>query len=196
MYQLKKLAKIIPICCYCLGDEKLNKTNKVAEKMIACWACGTCAHPSCMKMSEQIFKTVQSLKWFCLNCKHCSICHRANKTDKSEVQPSDAEFLLCDKCDRGYHMTCIDPTLDSPPPGSWFCPICDRESASSPIKSKVSSEVDAYLTELSIAEQLSTSEFQQIRSSLEADNTVHQLRGRVGVLPFFRILPGAGVNLV
>ncbi|KAL8142467.1 hypothetical protein V2J09_015499 [Rumex salicifolius] len=34
------------------------------------------------------------------------------------------EILLCDKCDRGYHLYCLRPILVAVPKGSWFCPNC------------------------------------------------------------------------
>ncbi|KAG7016812.1 Histone-lysine N-methyltransferase ATXR6, partial [Cucurbita argyrosperma subsp. argyrosperma] len=39
---------------------------------------------------------------------------------------SPAELLLCDKCDRGYHLFCLMPILVSVPKGSWFCPTCSN----------------------------------------------------------------------
>ncbi|GLU21292.1 hypothetical protein SLE2022_374380 [Rubroshorea leprosula] len=37
-----------------------------------------------------------------------------------------SKLLLCDKCDKGYHMFCLRPILVSVPKGSWFCPSCSR----------------------------------------------------------------------
>ncbi|KAJ4954063.1 hypothetical protein NE237_030895 [Protea cynaroides] len=36
------------------------------------------------------------------------------------------ELLLCDKCDRGFHLFCLRPILVSVPKGSWFCPSCSN----------------------------------------------------------------------
>lgn len=36
-------------------------------------------------------------------------------------------MLLCDLCDRGYHMHCLQPPLTSVPAGDWFCPVCDAD---------------------------------------------------------------------
>jgi hypothetical protein len=33
-------------------------------------------------------------------------------------------MLLCDGCDRGFHMFCLDPPLDQPPAAFWYCPAC------------------------------------------------------------------------
>ncbi|KAJ4726699.1 histone-lysine N-methyltransferase ATXR6 [Melia azedarach] len=37
-----------------------------------------------------------------------------------------SELLLCDKCDKGYHLFCLTPILVSVPKGSWFCPTCSN----------------------------------------------------------------------
>ncbi|KAL2347264.1 hypothetical protein Fmac_001264 [Flemingia macrophylla] len=34
------------------------------------------------------------------------------------------ELLLCDKCDRGFHMKCVRPIVVRVPIGSWLCPKC------------------------------------------------------------------------
>ena len=34
-------------------------------------------------------------------------------------------MLLCDKCDKGFHMdTCLKPALARIPDGEWFCFEC------------------------------------------------------------------------
>ena len=33
-------------------------------------------------------------------------------------------MLLCDWCDRGYHMDCLEPPLSQVPDGDWMCPRC------------------------------------------------------------------------
>ncbi|CAI0436956.1 unnamed protein product [Linum tenue] len=40
---------------------------------------------------------------------------------------SPAKLLLCDKCDRGYHLFCLRPILVAVPKGSWFCPCCSSK---------------------------------------------------------------------
>ncbi|OMO98292.1 hypothetical protein COLO4_14015 [Corchorus olitorius] len=34
------------------------------------------------------------------------------------------ELLLCDKCDKGFHMKCVRPIVARVPIGSWLCPKC------------------------------------------------------------------------
>ncbi|CAO1625603.1 unnamed protein product [Sympodiomycopsis kandeliae] len=45
----------------------------------------------------------------------CEICLRGD---------GGTSMLLCDECDRGYHMYCLDPPLTSVPKSEWYCPPC------------------------------------------------------------------------
>lgn len=36
-------------------------------------------------------------------------------------------LLCCDTCPRTYHLECLDPPLESAPPGLWECPTCEQE---------------------------------------------------------------------
>ena len=36
----------------------------------------------------------------------------------------EAELLLCDGCDLGYHLDCLAPALSTVPVDEWFCPTC------------------------------------------------------------------------
>ena len=37
---------------------------------------------------------------------------------------NEAELLLCDGCDKGYHTYCFKPKMEDVPDGDWFCPEC------------------------------------------------------------------------
>lgn len=37
----------------------------------------------------------------------------------------EANILLCDSCDAGFHTKCCWPPLPSVPDDEWFCPACD-----------------------------------------------------------------------
>uniref|UniRef100_A0A8C4X3M2 PHD and RING finger domain-containing protein 1 n=1 Tax=Erpetoichthys calabaricus TaxID=27687 RepID=A0A8C4X3M2_ERPCA len=45
----------------------------------------------------------------------CEVCGRSDREDR---------LLLCDGCDDGYHMECLNPPLDAVPVEEWFCPEC------------------------------------------------------------------------
>ncbi|KAK3009575.1 hypothetical protein RJ639_013968 [Escallonia herrerae] len=45
----------------------------------------------------------------------CEQCRSGDRAD---------ELLLCDKCDKGFHMLCTSPIVARIPIGPWFCPSC------------------------------------------------------------------------
>ncbi|XP_068981259.1 uncharacterized protein [Bombus flavifrons] len=49
----------------------------------------------------------------------CEVCHQSNREDR---------MLLCDGCDRGYHLECLTPPLDEVPIEEWFCPECSQNN--------------------------------------------------------------------
>ncbi|KAJ4479141.1 jumonji superfamily protein [Lentinula aciculospora] len=47
---------------------------------------------------------------------HCEICGKKNRGE---------QMLLCDGCDCGFHMFCLDPPLESIPKSEhWYCYLC------------------------------------------------------------------------
>jgi hypothetical protein len=50
-------------------------------------------------------------------------CHKCKKGDKAE------KMLLCDRCDRGWHLFCLNPPLSKIPQGEWNCPKCMAKDA-------------------------------------------------------------------
>nr|TKR91239.1 PHD finger family protein [Populus alba] len=47
--------------------------------------------------------------------------------EKCRSGESPGELLLCDKCDKGFHLFCLRPILVAVPKGSWFCPSCSKQ---------------------------------------------------------------------
>ncbi|KAG5892694.1 hypothetical protein JTB14_011154 [Gonioctena quinquepunctata] len=47
-------------------------------------------------------------------------CQKCGKSDHPEM------VLLCDKCDNGWHCSCLRPPILSIPEGDWFCPPCQH----------------------------------------------------------------------
>lgn len=45
----------------------------------------------------------------------CEICSAGHCEDK---------IILCDRCDKGFHLFCLSPPLDDVPDGEWICPHC------------------------------------------------------------------------
>lgn len=51
-------------------------------------------------------------------CQSCTACMRCLQPDGNDV------IILCDHCDRGVHLSCLTPPLESPPEGAFFCEEC------------------------------------------------------------------------
>ncbi|XP_049805167.1 serine/arginine repetitive matrix protein 2-like [Schistocerca nitens] len=45
----------------------------------------------------------------------CQVCHQRDREDR---------MLLCDYCDSGFHLECLNPPLEAVPDGDWFCSRC------------------------------------------------------------------------
>ena len=45
----------------------------------------------------------------------CQLCH---------LDDNEAQLLLCDSCDKGFHTYCFKPTMENIPEGNWYCFIC------------------------------------------------------------------------
>ncbi|XP_014669721.1 PREDICTED: histone acetyltransferase KAT7-like isoform X2 [Priapulus caudatus] len=103
-----------PVCSFCLLTAEENKQGS-PEDLISCARCGNSGHPSCFRFSEKLTEKIRSYKWLCYKCKACEICD----TSKNERQ-----LLLCDECDRGYHIYCMEPKLKKMPETAWTCEIC------------------------------------------------------------------------
>lgn len=46
----------------------------------------------------------------------------------------EEKMLLCDGCDRGFHMYCLKPVLKKVPQGNWFCHDCKPMEIRTPQK--------------------------------------------------------------
>ncbi|XP_054790180.1 lysine-specific demethylase JMJ17-like isoform X2 [Prosopis cineraria] len=78
--------------------------------------------------SKRIRRSVDCLK--VKDCKvqeeeHDQICEQCRSGLHGDV------MLLCDRCDKGWHIYCLSPPLKQIPPGNWYCFNClnsDRDS--------------------------------------------------------------------
>ena len=53
--------------------------------------------------------------------KQCQVCRSGDVDD-------DDPMLLCDACNEGYHISCLNPPLARVPDGNWFCDNCMSEA--------------------------------------------------------------------
>ena len=61
---------------------------------------------------------------------HAHVVKNSDSDDEDDVKcqvcnkPDAKSMLLCDVCDKGYHMQCLSPPLSAIPRGDWKCPAC------------------------------------------------------------------------
>ncbi|KAG0331967.1 PHD finger protein 10 [Podila horticola] len=81
-----------------------------------CKACANSFHPICIQLdTPRIVSAIGSYPWQCNDCKLCVVCLEAG---------DEATLLICDDCDRGWHMGCCDPAIKDLPKGDWLCSFC------------------------------------------------------------------------
>lgn len=51
----------------------------------------------------------------------CNICN-ANQED------DDDKLLLCDDCNKGFHIFCLTPPITEIPAEAWFCEQCKEKA--------------------------------------------------------------------
>lgn len=64
-----------------------------------------------IEVKQQIEDTIQE------DPTYCEICGECDREDR---------MLLCDGCDLGYHMECLQPQLFHIPLDEWYCSECSQ----------------------------------------------------------------------
>jgi hypothetical protein len=44
--------------------------------------------------------------------------------EKCRSTTDEERMVLCDMCDSGYHIYCLEPKLKAIPEGEWICKVC------------------------------------------------------------------------
>ncbi|CAH8609743.1 unnamed protein product [Schistosoma guineensis] len=158
--RLRRPSKVIPICGLCLGTSELNNKTNSAEEMIACWECGQSGHPTCLKMPPDLVKRISSIRWLCVDCKRCCLCQSNSEDQNASTDKEDpqSDLLLCDICDRGFHLKCAEPNMLEPPEGMWTCPICSQSSTEC-------LDIDPRLRSIQVCDQLTQHEIDWMKKA-------------------------------
>uniref|UniRef100_A0A673M2N0 Bromodomain adjacent to zinc finger domain protein 1A n=1 Tax=Sinocyclocheilus rhinocerous TaxID=307959 RepID=A0A673M2N0_9TELE len=113
------------------GSESGRQVKTVQER----WRESLLACSSLSQVFLHLSTLERSVVWAksILNAR-CKVCRRKG----------DAEnMLLCDACDRGYHIFCVRPKLKAVPSEDWFCPECRPKQRSHRINSRQRSSIDS-----------------------------------------------------
>ncbi|KAH7936231.1 hypothetical protein HPB52_020315 [Rhipicephalus sanguineus] len=122
-----------PHCFVCYLS--VPPTSNDYKSLLICRDCNTKAHPSCLNYSAELAAAARLATWQCVDCKTCSGCSSTADTD---------ELIICDGCDRGYHMVCHRPKLMHRPQRKWLCKACcegTKKTAGVKIKTEVDNSV-------------------------------------------------------
>uniref|UniRef100_UPI00358F9370 bromodomain adjacent to zinc finger domain protein 1A-like n=1 Tax=Myxine glutinosa TaxID=7769 RepID=UPI00358F9370 len=94
--------------------------NRWEESLVAC--------TSLSQVFVHLSSLDRSILWekSALNAR-CHLCGRKN---------DPGNMLLCDSCDRGHHLYCLQPRLKDVPEGDWFCPECRPKPRGRPSKKR------------------------------------------------------------
>ncbi|NXQ31555.1 PHRF1 protein, partial [Alaudala cheleensis] len=115
----------------------------------------------------------------------CEVCGRSDREDR---------LLLCDGCDAGYHMECLNPPLSEVPVDEWFCPACAPMGASAADADHVSEEevaalvADVVPTTSRLRPHVRTRAIARTRQSERVRATVN--RNRITTAQQIRHVPG------
>lgn len=99
--------------CWKCRRPMTNNSDGAHEQLLSCFECGQSEHPSCTGKDG---RWARSWDWVCQGCKNCEICAQAHV--------NDGELLSCGRCDRGWHLSCLDATGSYEPAGLPDCPEC------------------------------------------------------------------------
>ncbi|KAF0513119.1 chromatin remodelling complex Rsc7/Swp82 subunit-domain-containing protein [Gigaspora margarita] len=86
---------------------------------IKCSHCRRKFHPLCLTLSHsrlsRLLIAMESYQWQCNDCKTCVVCRSSG---------DEATLLICDDCDRGWHLDCSSPKVTQVPSELWLCSLC------------------------------------------------------------------------
>ncbi|XP_065848119.1 PHD finger protein EHD3 isoform X2 [Euphorbia lathyris] len=96
-------------CCKICGSEVENGEKVMICEHIDC----TYKYYHMRCLTSNLLKSYGP-RWYCPSCL-CRVCLDDKDDDK---------IVLCDGCDHGYHMYCMNPPRMAVPRGKWFCVHC------------------------------------------------------------------------
>ena len=114
----KRLTKVLGLCeGQESPDEKRTTLTKLEKELMSAYVKYIAPFEAYLEqegLDENHSKEEEQRKTPTL-MEFCHICEQDN---------DETRMLLCDGCNKGYHMYCLNPPLKSIPEGDWFCLNC------------------------------------------------------------------------
>ncbi|CAL1546882.1 unnamed protein product [Lymnaea stagnalis] len=122
----RKMAKTQMVCSLVASLHKL-KWSKVSRSLYERWEESLLSATSLSQVYLHLATLDKSIIWAKSTLEtRCKLCRRKGDPEK---------MLLCDGCDRGHHMYCLKPPMETVPVGDWFCSECrPKQAPRSPIR--------------------------------------------------------------
>lgn len=100
-------------CCAVCGDFACEEVPfGTAKDLLFCYTCGRHMHIGCLGLTGDSCGSNKKAGWQCQECKTCTICKSAGRSDKA---------VVCCDCGRDYHLQCLTPPLGGLPKLAWKC---------------------------------------------------------------------------
>lgn len=105
----------------------------------------------------------------------------SKKSNKVEVEPecyicfkvkARSITILCDSCDKGFHLTCLKPKLTEVPENDWYCAVCEQDMLIRTLETKLA-ERDINLQKLEEAKLNEKLMKESMMSELAQNNQEH-----------------------
>ncbi|XP_054154531.1 bromodomain adjacent to zinc finger domain protein 1A-like [Oppia nitens] len=130
---LKRLIRAILVLRQCVRPMCLSDLFSADSSTYTNWfqSLSECTSVSQLYIHVWVFE--QNIKWSkSASNAYCKLCRR---------KQDDENMLLCDRCNRGHHIYCLQPPLETIPVGEWLCPDCSPKfRPQSPKKQKLTTE--------------------------------------------------------
>uniref|UniRef100_A0A672MJ88 Tyrosine-protein kinase BAZ1B n=1 Tax=Sinocyclocheilus grahami TaxID=75366 RepID=A0A672MJ88_SINGR len=106
--------------------EEVDDQKRLAEEArvataVEKWKTAVCEAQTCSRMHVLLGMLDACIKWdMSAENARCKVCRRKGEDDK---------LILCDECNKAFHLFCLRPALYRIPAGEWLCPACQPTTA-------------------------------------------------------------------
>ncbi|XP_072325430.1 tyrosine-protein kinase BAZ1B isoform X1 [Scyliorhinus torazame] len=106
--------------------EEIDEEKKMAEEAkvasaLELWKCAIQEAQTFSRMHVLLGMLDACIKWdMSTENARCKVCRKKGEDDK---------LILCDECNKTFHLFCLRPALYVIPDGEWLCPACQPATA-------------------------------------------------------------------
>uniref|UniRef100_A0A8C9EQX2 Tyrosine-protein kinase BAZ1B n=1 Tax=Pavo cristatus TaxID=9049 RepID=A0A8C9EQX2_PAVCR len=163
-------------------EKKMAEEAKVASAMEK-WKAAIREAQTFSRMHVLLGMLDACIKWdMSAENARCKVCRKKGEDDK---------LILCDECNKAFHLFCLRPALYEIPDGEWQCPACQPSTARRSSRGRNYTE-DSAEDEGEEGEEASDEQDAEEEEEEEEDYEVAGLKPHGGSPPFNSIPPLCG----